>query len=211
MHFWELSDDIDGYVFFHSRDFYDKRSVSSNLKDFEFYTSFQNTPCVDIEQDAMAILSDAMLQLVQEKEQDNALKWIKIHSLITLVYVEISRQYIPKQDSNSAIYLQKVRAFEDLIEAHFKSIKFARDYAEKLNISENHLNRISKSCFDKTSTQLIGERVVLEAKRMLMHSEFNVTQIGEELGFKEISYFVRFFKKHTDVTPLTFLNNYKNQ
>ena len=129
------------------------------------------------------------------------IEWEKVHALITIIYVTIARQYSQKKEVKRTIYMQKARLFEDLIEANFKSIKFARDYAQMLNTSEKHLNRITKSCFDKTSTQLIGERILLEAKRMLMHSEYNVTQIGEKLGFNESSYFIRFFKKHTGTTP----------
>lgn len=208
MHYWELSDDIDGYVFFHSRDFYDKRYVTSSLKDFEFYASFQNSPSIKVHGESLINLKRLMLELVHENMKKEPLKWEKIHSLVTLIYINISREYHPTHKIKSAIYLQRVRTFEDIIETNFKTIKFAKGYAELLNITEKHLNRITKECFNKTSTQLIGERVLLEAKRMLMHSEYNVTQIGEELGFSETSYFIRFFKKHTGVTPLNFLNAY---
>lgn len=208
MHYWELSDDVDGYVFFHSREFYDKRYVTSNLKDFEFYSSFQNSPFIKVDDEHLISLEKLMLELVLENQKNELLKWEKIHSLITLVYINISRQYKPTHKVKSAIYLQNVRKFEDIIETNFKTIKFASQYAALLNITEKHLNRITKKCFNKTSTQLISERVLLEAKRMLMHSEYNVTQISEELGFNETSYFIRFFKKQTGVTPLNFQNLY---
>ena len=101
-----------------------------------------------------------------------------------------------------------MRQFEELVEENFKEMKFAKDYASKLNISEKHLNRIVKNCLNKTSSSLIQERVILEAKRMLMHSELNVTEISVALGFNESSYFIRFFKKKTGVTPMGFLNLY---
>lgn len=211
MHYWELSDDIDGFVFFHSRDFYDKRYVTSSVKDFEFYSSFQNSPCVRFEGDTLANLQSLMLEIVLENESANKLKWEKIHSLITLVYINISRNYKSTYKVKSTAYIQKVRKFEDVIEANFKNIKFAKDYAELLNITEKHLNRITKECFNKTSTQLISERILLEAKRMLMHSEFNVNEISEELGFNDTSYFIRFFKKHMEETPLSFQNSYLNR
>lgn len=208
MHYWELSDDVDGYVFFHSREFYEKRSVSSNLKDFEFYSSIQNSPFIKVEKVQQLSLEHLMQDLVLESDAAELFKWEKIHSLITLVYITISRGYSPSNKVKSAIYLQNVRKFEDLIEENFKTIKFASQYAEMLNMTEKHLNRITKKCFNKTSTQLISERLILEAKRMLMHSEFNVTQISEELGFNETSYFIRFFKKQVGVTPLNFQNSY---
>lgn len=208
MHYWELSEDIDGYVFFHSRDFYDRRYVTSSIKDFDFYSSFQSSPCIRIEGDFLTSIGTLMREIVSESLKSDALKWEKIHALITLVYINISRIHRPAYKVKSAVYIQKVRKFEEVIEANFKQLKFAKDYAELLNITEKHLNRITKECFNKTSTQLIGERVLLEAKRMLMHSGNNVNQISEELGFNETSYFIRFFKKHMGVTPLHFQNSY---
>ncbi len=208
MHYWELSNDIDGYVFFHSRDFYDKRYITSSLNDFEFYSSFQNSPNIKIEGEMFWDLTKLMQELVQENRKNELLKWEKIHSLVTLIYINISRVYVPTHKVKSAVYLQTVRKFEEIIELNFKKTKFARDYANMLNISEKHLNRITKECFNKTSTQLISNRVLLEAQRMLMHSEYNVNQISDELGFNEPSYFIRFFKKHIGVTPLNFLKSY---
>ncbi len=88
-------------------------------------------------------------------------------------------------------------------------ISLLKNYAFKLNITKKHLNRVAKSCIGKTSTQLISERIILEAKRMLIYSKLNVTQIGEELGYFDNSYFVRFFKKNVGITPFAFLVKYK--
>ncbi|MBL4703576.1 MAG: helix-turn-helix domain-containing protein [Flavobacteriales bacterium] len=208
MHFWKLSDDIDGYVFFHSRDFYDKGYLANSIKDFEFYASYQNPPCIQLNIEAISRMKSLMKELVNEYTDDQVLKWQKVHSIINLVYIEIARVYSPGNQVNSEKYLLKVRAFEDLIEENYKQVKFAKDYASMLNITEKHLNRITKNCLNKTSSQLISERILLEAKRMLMHSKLNVTEVSEELGFNESSYFIRFFKKHTDLTPLHFLHRY---
>jgi hypothetical protein len=66
-----------------------------------------------------------------------------------------------------------------------------------------------KESLNKTSSDLIAERLILEAKRMLIQLKFNVTQIGYELGYHDKSCFVRFFKKQTGETPMNFLNNYQ--
>ncbi|MFC2186803.1 AraC family transcriptional regulator [Fulvivirgaceae bacterium LMO-SS25] len=208
MHYWELSNDIDGYVFFHSRDFYDRRYITSSVKDFEFYSSFQYSPSIKVNGEVLSNLKTLMEQIVLEHKKNELLKWEKIHSLVTLVYINISRRYQPTSKNKSVVYLQTVRKFEEFIEINFKRLKFAKDYARLLNITAKHLNRVTRECFNKTSTQLISERVLLEAKRMLMYAEYNVTQISDELGFDEPSYFIRFFKKHMGVTPLKFLNSY---
>lgn len=208
MHYWELSDDIDGYVFFHSRDFYDKGFLVSGIKDFNFYNSFQTSPFIKLKNKPLETVSDLMQEVVKEYKNNDMLKWQKVHALISLVYIEISRQYAPLEIAKNETYLLKVKKFEDLLEEHFKRLKFPKDYADKLHITEKHLNRIVKDCLNKTSTEIIGERILLEAKRMLMHSTNSVTQIADELGYKDVSYFVRFFKKNTGETPLSFLNKH---
>ena len=150
-----------------------------------------------------------MNEIVTEYANTDFFKWQKIHSLIVLVYIQISRENNPLRNIKNQTYLAKLKQFEDLIEENFRSEKFVKDYAAKLNITEKHLNRVTKSCIGKTSTQLISERIVLEAKRMLIYSTLNVSQIAEELGYFDNSYFVRFFKKNVGITPNVFLIKYK--
>lgn len=208
MHYWDLSKDVDGYVFFHSKNFYDSGFQLNSIRDFQFYNSFQSPPIIQLSKDSIAGIKTNMARLVEEHQAENQLKWMMIHSLINIVYVLVAREYNPSQKVKNETYLRTVLKFEDLIEENFKELKFAKDYAQRLHISEKHLNRITQTCLSKTSTQLISERVVLEAKRKLIYSQSNVMQIGEELGFKESTYFIRFFKKYTGMTPLVFLNQY---
>lgn len=211
MHYWELSDDVDGFIFFHSKEFFDKGFISLSIKDFHFYNSFQGRPYFQLTEKQLNKVNFAMNELVTEYGNNDFYKWQKIHALILLVYIEISREKYTLGNSKNQTYLTKLRQFEDLIEENFRSDKFVKDYAFKLNITEKHLNRVAKSCVGKTSTQLISERTILEAKRMLIYSKLNVTQIGEQLGYFDNSYFVRFFKKNVGITPFAFLVKYKGR
>ena len=96
-----------------------------------------------------------------------------------------------------------------LIEKHFKQYKYPKDYALLMHMSEKHLNRICKTCLNKTASQLILERIVLEAKRMLAFAEFSVSQIADELGYSNSSYFIRLFKKKTGKTPVEFIQKFR--
>jgi AraC family transcriptional regulator, transcriptional activator of pobA len=84
------------------------------------------------------------------------------------------------------------------------SIRTASDFARQLNVHVNHLNRAIKETTDKTTTQIIAERILQESKILLKHSSWNVSQIAYALGFSETSHFNNFFKKHTSLTPLKF-------
>ena len=209
MHYWELSEDVDGFVFFHSREFFDQGFYSLSIKDFHFYNVLQGPPYFKLDERLLNCIQFYMNEIHTEYIKHDFLKWQKIHSMIVLVYIEISRVKTPSGNINNQTYLRKLRQFEDLIEENFRSEKFVKVYASQLNITEKHLNRVTKSCIGKTSTQLISERIVLEAKRMLFYSDLNVTQIGETLGYYDNSYFVRFFKKNVGMTPLAFLAKYK--
>lgn len=85
-------------------------------------------------------------------------------------------------------------------------MRAASDFASQLNIHVNHLNRAVKAVTDKTTTQIIGERILQEAKIMLRHSNWNVSEISDALGFAEVTHFNNFFKKHAGLSPLKFRN-----
>lgn len=90
---------------------------------------------------------------------------------------------------------------KDAIEQHYKEKHTASDYAELLNISPSALAKISKTHFNKTLTDLISERIIIEAKRELYLTSKAVKQIAFDLGFNDEHYFSRFFKKNADISP----------
>jgi AraC family transcriptional regulator, transcriptional activator of pobA len=90
---------------------------------------------------------------------------------------------------------------KDSIEKDFKTKHSASDYADALNISSKALAKITKTYFNKTLTELISERIVIEAKRELYLSNKSVKEIAYELGYEDEHYFSRFFKTNADVSP----------
>lgn len=86
-------------------------------------------------------------------------------------------------------------------------LRSASDFANQLNVHVNHLNRAVRESTQKTTTQIIAERIVQEAKIMLKHSNWNVSDIAFALGFTEVTHFNNFFKKHTEMSPVKFRNS----
>jgi AraC family transcriptional regulator, transcriptional activator of pobA len=99
---------------------------------------------------------------------------------------------------------QLVNEFRKLVNNRFSSFRSAKDYAHALNITPNYLNALCQEFFLKSVSEIIVERIILEAKRMLMHSSLSVSEIAYKLGFKDNSYFGRFFKKEVGMTPVNF-------
>ncbi len=106
---------------------------------------------------------------------------------ITFLFLELLERQFPIDDQHLAVQLRT-----------------ASDFAAQLNVHVNHLNRTVKETTSKTTTQLIADRVLQEAKILLRHSRWNVSEIANALGFAEVTHFNNFFKKHTGTSPLRF-------
>jgi AraC family transcriptional regulator, transcriptional activator of pobA len=83
-------------------------------------------------------------------------------------------------------------------------LRTARDYANRLAVHVNHLNKVLKENLGKTTTEIISGRVAQEAKMLLKHTDWNISEIAYSLGFEEVSHFSNFFKKHASMAPLAF-------
>lgn len=98
----------------------------------------------------------------------------------------------------------QVDQFLDLVESNFIREKQAARYAGMMNISMYQLNSITQKAYGKSATELINDHILLEAKRYLLASSNLVNQIAYLLGYDDVSYFIRFFRKHTGQTPDNF-------
>ena len=94
--------------------------------------------------------------------------------------------------------------FKKSLEKNFLTIRKVSDYAEKLYISPTYLNDTVKEVTGQSASEIIQERLILEIKGELIQTESNINQIAFKLGFNDTSYFCRFFKKNTGVSPQTF-------
>jgi len=100
--------------------------------------------------------------------------------------------------------LDRLSRFRELLEAHFLEHWPVSRYAAELTLSESSLNRLSSSLAGATAFEIVQQRLALEARRRLTYVAGSVTMIAAELGFKDPSYFCRFFRKHCGVSPTEF-------
>ncbi len=98
--------------------------------------------------------------------------------------------------------------FRDLLETNFTKLKAVNDYSSQLFISEKRLGQATSKILGKTPKEIINERILLEAKRLLVYSHRSIKEIGQDLGFEDPAYFVRYFKKNTETTPVEFREKY---
>ena len=91
-----------------------------------------------------------------------------------------------------------------LIEEKYTTQKSAIAYAEDMNLSVKHLNRICQKTIGKTTTDVILERIILEAKRLILYSDNNLTEIARNLGYEDYSHFSKLFKQKSGMSPSQF-------
>lgn len=152
-------------------------------------------------------------QLIAELKSDYEYKYEVIRSILKLIIHEgikiQSETLTPTITDTSDRITPK---FLDLLERQFPvdspenplKIKSASEFADQLNIHVNHLNYVIKSHTGKTTTQMISNRIVSEAKTLLKQTDWDVAEIGYCLGFEYPAHFNNYFKKNTGLTPAAF-------
>lgn len=149
----------------------------------------------------------------EENRSDYQFKYDLIRNYVSeLIHfamkMEPSEQLYQHPDSNQRI----TSIFTHLLESQFPieslgdsvQMRSAKDFANKMGLHINHLNRAVRSTTGKTTTQLIAEKVTAEAIALLKHTDWNVAAISYNLGFSQPAHFTYFFKKHTQTTPKSF-------
>lgn len=214
IHSWELSSDIDGYIFFCSQDFYEMHYVNQNLRSFPFFGSVHFPRKLQLDDDYLEEYTHIIHKLESEYHSQNLMKNGLILSLLSQVFIcstrLFSRDFDHLSSSAGLSYFRHYQDFEDLLEENFTTEKSVAFYASAMNISPKHLNRIIQTVVQKTATDLITGRVILEAKRMLIYLDETLGEIAFRLGYDEYSYFVRVFRKSSGMTPTQFIKMYKS-
>lgn len=213
VHSWELSPDTDGYIFFFSQPYYEMHYVNQKLKNFPFFNSPSFPRKLQLQSDELINMIRLFEAIGSEHESQNVMKPGFILSLISQIYIQSVREFSKGDEKTSATsvsYFKHYQDFENLLEDSFSSQKSISFYASQLNISAKHLNRITQTVMQKTASEIITERVILEAKRMLIYLDEGLVEIAFRLGYEEYSYFARMFRKNTGITPSQFIKNHKN-
>lgn len=133
--------------------------------------------------------------------------------LIIYLGIKIQRRHVPAVKEIASTD-RVVNQFMQLLERQFPvdspqnpiQLKTPADFAVQLHVHVNHLNHCLKAQLGKSTTQLINERIIAEAIDLLQHSDWNISQIAESLGFDYLQHFTYFFKKHVAATPTTYRN-----
>lgn len=211
-HHWELSADAEGYIFFHSQEFFDGRFTKLSVNQFPFFHSVLNSSAAFLDDHKSSLLASYFASLYTAYRSTSSMKLLKVCALINLIYVEITEEYLKEPHGTGVAsdrYSRHFESFVRLVESHFIEEKSVAAYAEWLNITQRHLNRITKVSVGKSPSDLITERTILEARRLLYYTNDAVSEIAWNLGYEDKAYFSRQFKQYTGLSPKAFQKQYK--
>ena len=207
-----LRDTLDGYFCIFQESFYTDR-YKGNIRDLPMFGRHA-MPCYELDQSQDEVISQQFLKMKAELDSDYTFKYDLVRDLMSemihfALKMQPSENVVQNIDANARI----ASIFKELlerqfpIESHFRfKLRSAMDFADAMAMHVNHLNRALKLSTGKTTTHHISERIVKEAKVLLKHSAWNVSEISFVLGFEDVANFTHFFKKHTDISPTAYRN-----
>ncbi|SOD96706.1 helix-turn-helix domain-containing protein [Spirosoma fluviale] len=150
-------------------------------------------------------VEDALAKINAEYQRPGEWQQRMLTAYLTVLLTYLSRlyteQYARKPVSTDNLLLKK---YQTKIDEHFRELHQVSEYASLLNVSAGYLSEVVKAQSGKPAIMHIHERLVLEARRLLFHTQQSLKEIAFDLGFSDASYFNRFFKRETNLTPAEY-------
>ncbi len=184
-----------------------------NLNDYSVFQS-GGTPVLELTDEQAETIHSIFERMIEEKNSDYLHKEDVLRNLVFEVLHYATKLQPAKTNSHKPINAsQRVcTLFLELLERQFPientnqrlRLHSASGFAKQLAIHVNYLNRSVKEITQKTTSVIIAERILKEAKILLKHSEWNVSEIAYALGFNEVTYFTNFFTKNLSINPTRF-------
>jgi AraC family transcriptional regulator, transcriptional activator of pobA len=206
VHSWDLSNDTDGFVLFFSQEYYQQAFPHKKLYNYPFFNALLHQPYLPLAAGSAAALAGIIEKIQAELLGRQLMQTDMVLLYLDMLLILLSRAYqaqgIEVQAAGGA--LSQLQLLENLIDQQYKNHLPVSFYADQLGLSTKQLNEACRRSLNETATALIQKRIILEARRLLVHTDLTSSQIAAELGYMDITYFFRFFKKHTGLTPEQF-------
>ena len=193
-------------IYFHSDFFCIHKHQTEVTCNGILFNNIYHAPFFVVDETLQNTLNTVIDQIKSEMKNPGLAQYELLISYMKIFLIAASRSKAEQQpesipSSKGAKEPFILQSLKEAIEKDFKSKHTANDYATLLNISPNALARITKKYFNKTLTDLIAERIIIEAKRELYLTNKSIKQVAFELGYDDEYYFNRFFKKIVNIPP----------
>ncbi|MCD8165569.1 MAG: AraC family transcriptional regulator [Bacteroides sp.] len=156
----------------------------------------------------LSLMMDIQKEIATLSRKDDHL----LRALLYEALILLDRSYqqeiplLPDQATGSNPYVNR---FLNLVNQYYKQEHQVEFYASQLCITTKHLSRRVKETTGKSAKKIIQERILTEAKRLLRYTDLSVAEIAETLSYENDSYFIRFFRLNSGVTPHQYRHHYK--
>ena len=211
VHSWKKLKQVKGYVVLFTKEYYNLVFTGNDKirsdKVFTFRQPFIDLTPSEIK-DWIALMKIVEVEFLKAQLNHQEI----ICMLLKIMMLKFSRnQFINiKNENKFDKKSHMIDNYHTLINEYYKEWKLPKLYAQMLFITPNHLNSLCKKVVGTNATELIKDRVILEAKRLLTHTTMTVTQIAYELGFEDNSHFGKYFKSVVNETPEKFRTQFNN-
>lgn len=203
-----------GALLFYNRDFYcveihDKEVACDGI----LFHNIYEIPVVYLEEAQSAIMQGILAEIKSEMQEEESGMEEMLRILLKQIIIRSTRlwkQAHQVQNEESRQDVEFARRFSQLVEAHYITRHSVADYAELLNITPKALQKRVAKYSKLTPNDIIKDRIILEAKRLLVHTELSVKEIGYKLGYEDPAYFIRLFTNHTEESPQHFRKSYQS-
>lgn len=174
---------------------------------FHFYSYFQDRINYKLNSEFCINSLDDLCKMMLREISYPSTDYVTIRHLLSALIskLEAEGDTVYRSESNSSnTQLIAFNTFLKILQYNFKRPEGVQFYAEKMNTSARNLNLICKTVFNKSVSEIIETRKLIEARQLLLNSDKTISEIGFDLGYNEKSYFTRVFHKKTGLTPSGF-------
>ncbi|RZL38917.1 MAG: helix-turn-helix domain-containing protein [Pedobacter sp.] len=206
VHSWEFEKEPEGYIINFSSDYLSNFLLKPDyLTGFSFFSGQPDQQVLQLSDAVQQAIVNTFEDILKEAKSETPINDDLVKTLLLRIFIEISRDQNASLTNNKHSYNHTLlQNFKNLIETNFATLRLPKQYASLLYITPNHLNALCKDVLGVSAGTLIRDRVILEAKRLLINLDLLVAKIADKLNFEDQSYFVKFFKKYEGVTPEKF-------
>ena len=211
VHNWEFSGEVDGYIVNFSESFFDSFFKEPDyLNRFPFFSCYGEDQVTTLSGRCVKEVTGLFERLLKELTPVKNHARDMIRSLLLLLFITVARQTEPaRQKNTSKPGFTTLRNFLALVNANYTKLKLPAGYAARLYVTRNYLNALCRELLGKSTGEIIRDRIMLEAKRLLINADTSIGEIALLLGFRDNSYFTKFFKKYDGKTPEEFRKEYR--
>jgi len=211
VHSWQFSGEVDGYIVNFSESFFDSFVKEPNyLERFPFFGGYGDDQVIHLTGNWLKEVTTLFERLLTELKPVKNHATEMIRTLLLQLFITVTRQIEPtrlKQLSKPGF--TTLRNFQKLVNEHYIILKLPSEYAGRLYVTPNYLNALCRDLLGKSAGEIIRDRIMLEAKRLLINADLCISEISSQLNFQDNSYFTKFFKKYTGKTPEDFRKDYQ--